>query len=68
MYCCYVHAGKNFMVSLCIFWSGLNFPSNRALKEQVNEKQTYHHLQLKFKFEFYKIISGQPQNTLMKFT
>jgi hypothetical protein len=53
---------------LCIFWSGLNFPSNQALKEQVNEKQTYHHLQLKFKFELYKIISRQPQNTLMKFT
>jgi hypothetical protein len=43
-------------------------PSDRALKEQVKEKQTYHHLQLKFKLEIYKTISGQPQNTLVKFT
>jgi hypothetical protein len=46
----------------------IEFPSNQALKEQVNEKQTYHHLQLKFKCELYKIIYGQPQNTLTKFT
>jgi hypothetical protein len=27
----------------------IEIPSNRALKEQVKEKQTYHHIQLKFK-------------------
>jgi hypothetical protein len=46
----------------------IEFPRNRALKEQVKEKQTYHHLQLKFKLEIYKIMCGQPQNTLVKFT
>jgi hypothetical protein len=38
----------------------IEIPSNRALKEQVKEKQTYHHLLLKFKLEIYKTISGQP--------
>jgi hypothetical protein len=46
----------------------IEFPSNQALKEQVKEKQTYLHLQLKFKLGIYKIISGQPQNILVKFT
>jgi hypothetical protein len=46
----------------------IEIPSNRALKEQVKEKQTYHHLQLKFKLEIYKTVSGQPQNTLVKLT
>jgi hypothetical protein len=46
----------------------IEFPSNGALKEQVKEKPTYHHLQLKVRLEIYKTISGQPQNTLVKFT
>jgi hypothetical protein len=46
----------------------IEIPSNRALKEQIKEKRTYLHLQLKFKLEIYKTISGQPQNTLVKFT
>jgi hypothetical protein len=46
----------------------IEFPSNQALKEQVKEKQTYLHLQLNFKLGIYKIISGQPQNILVKFT
>jgi hypothetical protein len=48
--------------------ASIEFPSNGALKEQVKEKQTYHHLQLKVKLEIHKTISGQPQNTLVKFT
>jgi hypothetical protein len=35
---------------------------------QIKEKQTYLHLQLKFKLGIYKTISGQPQITLVKFT
>jgi hypothetical protein len=46
----------------------IEFPSNGALKEQVKEKQTYHHLLLKVRLEIYKTISGQPQNILVKFT
>jgi hypothetical protein len=46
----------------------IEFPNKWALKEQVKEKQTYHHRQLKFKLEIYKTISGQPQNTLVKLT
>jgi uncharacterized pyridoxamine 5'-phosphate oxidase family protein len=40
----------------------IEFPSNWALKEQVMENRP------KFKPEIYKIISGQPQNALVKFT
>jgi hypothetical protein len=34
----------------------------------IHEKQTYFHLQLKFKLGIHQIISGQPQITLGKFT
>jgi hypothetical protein len=36
----------------------IEVPSNRALKEQIKEKQTCLHLQLKLKLEIYKTISG----------
>jgi hypothetical protein len=42
---------------VCIF-ARIEIPSNRALKEQIKEKQTYLHLQLKFKLEIYKTIFG----------
>jgi hypothetical protein len=57
-----------FRVQFVYILVRIEIPSNRALKEQVKEKQTYHHLQLKFKLEIYKTISEQPQNTLVKFT
>jgi hypothetical protein len=46
----------------------IEFPSNWAVKEQVKENRPITIYSLKFKLEIYKTISGQLQNTLMKFT
>jgi hypothetical protein len=36
--------------------------------DQIMGNQACLHVQLKFKLELYKTVSGPPQNTLMKFT
>jgi hypothetical protein len=46
-----------FCGQLVYIFASIEIPSNRALKEQIKEKQTYLHLQFKFKLEIYKTIS-----------
>jgi hypothetical protein len=39
----------------------IGIPSNRGLKEQIKEKQTYHHLQLNSSLIFIKPLLNSPK-------